>query len=92
MIGPATVLRLAGDVRFRVVAGEAVVVRQEAGEVMVTNATGARILELLDGRRTLADVVRTLEAELEVSQERLTADVERFAEELLKIGALELSQ
>jgi hypothetical protein len=43
--------RLAPDVRFRVVGDEGVVVRQDAGEVLVVNGVAARVLELLDPRR-----------------------------------------
>ena len=92
MIDSGAVYRVASDVRFRIVAGEAVVVRQEAGEVMALNSTGARILELVDGGRTVAAVVEALEQELEVSREQLTADVEVFLSELLAIGALERCQ
>lgn len=47
--------RLAPDVRFRVVSGEGVVVRQDAGEVLVVNGVAARVLELLDPRRMEGD-------------------------------------
>ncbi len=83
---PGARWRRAPDVRFRVVGGEGVVVRQTSGEALVVDEVGARILELLDERPTAAEIVGRLEAEYDVEPERLAADVERFLEELLEAG------
>ncbi len=82
--------RRAADVRFRVVGGEGVVVRQSSGEALVVDQVGARILELLAERPTAAEIVRRLEAEYEVEPERLAGDVERFLGELLEAGVAAL--
>ena len=51
------------------------------------NPTGARIWELLDGTRTLGDVVLKLASEHEGADEaRIAEDVLRFAELLLSRG------
>ena len=89
MEAPARVFRRTGEVRYRIVDGEAVIVRQRAGEVMVLNPTGARILELVDGERPVAAIVETLEAELDAERPALEADGEAFLLELSEAGVVE---
>jgi|SRR5580693_1396934 hypothetical protein len=88
-IDPGTVLRRRSDVRFRVVDDEAVVLRQSAAEVMVVNELGARILDLADGRRPLAEWIDALLADYDVERDALLADVLAFAGELAASGVLE---
>ncbi|MEM8932409.1 MAG: PqqD family protein [Acidobacteriota bacterium] len=77
------------DVRFRVVDREAVVLRQQAGETLVLNEVGARILEILDGGASLADTAERLASEFDVQIEQATRDAEVFADELVAAGILE---
>lgn len=84
-----TVLRPAPDVRFRIVDGEAVVVRQKSAEVLVMSRVAARILALADGIRPLGALVEALAAEYEVDRATLERDVLRFAAELAAEGILE---
>ena len=81
--------RRRSDVRFRVIAGEAVVLRQEDAEVLVLNEVGARILELTDGSRSLAAIVNALEQEFEVGRTELETDVRGFVDDLLEAAVLE---
>ena len=90
MIEPTSVLRLRSDIRFRIVDDEAVVVRQAAGEVLVLNEVGGRVLELFDGSRTVADLSRILAAEYDVEPAALTADLLAFARDLEAVGLAEL--
>jgi hypothetical protein len=89
MIDLASVLRRRGDVRFRLLDGEAVVLRQRAGEVMVLNEVGARILELADGTTPVSGWVEALAAEYEVGRDELARDVLYFAGELTAAEVLE---
>lgn len=89
MIDLASVLCRRGDVRFRLLDGEAVVLRQRAGEVMVLNEVGARILELADGTTPVAGWVEALAAEYEVGRDELARDVLYFAGELAAAEVLE---
>ncbi|HPK67140.1 MAG TPA: PqqD family protein [Thermoanaerobaculia bacterium] len=84
-----TVLRLCPDVRFRLLEGEAIVVRQQSAEVLGLNRLGSRILELFDGSRTLAEVAARLAGEIDVDDGRLTADLLAFAAELEASGVVE---
>ncbi|MEA2561556.1 MAG: hypothetical protein QOH06_3060 [Acidobacteriota bacterium] len=86
-----TVLRPAPDVRFRIVDGEAVVVRQKSSEVLVMSEVAARILALADGIRPIGAWVEELAAEYEVDRGTLEQDVLRFAAELAGEGILEIA-
>lgn len=85
----ATRYRRAADVRFRILDGEAVVVRQRAAEVLGLDAAASRILELLDGERSLEAVIAALTAEYEGEPKAITREVEAFVEELVAAGIVE---
>jgi len=82
-------LRLAPDVRFRVVVEEGVVLRQRSAEVLVVNEVGARVLALIDPSRTVAQVLLQLEEEFDVERTVLEADVAAFLAELVASGVVE---
>ncbi len=81
--------RLREDVRYRVVGNEAVVVRQEAAEVVALNAVGARVLELMSDERSIDEVVNALISEYDVDRPTLESDVETFVGEIVEAGILE---
>lgn len=81
--------RRASDVRYRILDGEAVVVRQRAAEVLGLDAAGSRILDLLDGERPLAAVAATLAEEYEGDRETIAREVEAFVAELVAAGVVE---
>lgn len=85
----STVLRRRSDVRYRLIEGEAVVLRQSAAEVLVLNGVGASVLDLADGERSVAGWIETLAAEYEVDPAVLEEDVLEFAAELCAAGLLE---
>jgi len=89
MSAAAPLYRRLPDVRWRVLDGEAVVLRQRADEVLGLNAVGARVLELCDGTRALDGLLAALAAEFEVEPATLASDVERFLAELVAAGVLE---
>ena len=84
----ACVLRIHPHARFRLFGEEAVIVVQGSAEVLGVNEVGARLLALLDGRRTLAAVLGALRAEFDVEPGRLQGDVLAFARELVAAGVL----
>ena len=86
MIQSSSVLALSADVRYRVISDEAVLVRQQAGEVLALNEVGTRVVELLDGRRQVGEIVNALVDELEVERSTLEKDVLEFLQELVDTG------
>lgn len=83
------VLKHRDDVRYRVVGEEAVVVRQDAAEVLALNDVGARILELIDAKSTVGQLIETMSTEYEVDREELVRDVESFVAAIHDAGIIE---
>lgn len=89
MIDRATVLRRSGDARYRNIGGEGVVVRQTAGEVLVLNEVGARVLDLVDARMPVGALVDALVAEYETDRATLERDLLAYLRELVDAGIVE---
>lgn len=77
------------DVRFRIVDREAVVLRQDAGETLVLNEVGSRILALLDEGEPLSALAGRLAEEFQVEDAEVEPDIDHFVRELLAAGVLE---
>jgi hypothetical protein len=88
-IGGGSVLRRRADVRYRIIDEEGVVVRQNAGEVLVLNDLATRILALADGVAPVAGWIDALLRDFDVDRPRLERDVLAFAGELVEQGLLE---
>ena len=56
------------------------------------NRTGIRILSLLDGRRSVADVVELLAAKLDETKETITNDTENFLKDAIGRGWVHVNQ
>jgi len=76
-------------VRYRVIDGEGVVVRQSAAEVLVVNDVAVRILGMADGTTAVSAWIDTLFDDYEVERPALERDVLAFAAELVEQGLLE---
>jgi hypothetical protein len=85
----ASVFRHCGDVRYRIIDDEAVVIRQEAGEVLGLNQTAARLLDLIDGKLAVRDLVDKMVEEFETDRSALEKDVVKFLKDLLHAGVIE---
>ena len=78
------------QVAMQIVDGSAVIVLADSGEVLVFNETGTRILEMIDGERTVTDVASAIESEYKVSAQEARADLEAFLQTLVEAHALTL--
>ena len=76
------------DVVTRASDDELVVVLPEQGKFIVLNATGARVLELSDGTRTLREIAAAIASEFDADQAVVEGDVLRFAGTLVEREAL----
>jgi hypothetical protein len=79
------------QVAGRVIDNEAVLVLAQSGEVQVLNEVGARIWELIDGTRTVAQIAQTIADEYDVALEQAQTDVSEFimrlvAEDVVVLG------
>jgi hypothetical protein len=67
----------------RLINNEAVLVLPARGQVKVLNEVGARIWSLMDGTRTVGDIVTTIRSEYTVSAEDALSDISDFFMQLL---------
>ena len=88
-ITPGAVFRHCGDVRYRIIDDEAVVIRQDAGEVLGLNDIGARLLELIDAKTPVAGLFDKMADEFEIDRNQLEQDVLGFLQELREAGVIE---
>jgi pyrroloquinoline quinone biosynthesis protein D len=83
MINLDTILSPSSGVIGRIVDGEAVLVLPEHGKVKVLNKVGGRIWELVDGARTVGEIVLLICQEFEVDEARAREDTLTFVSDLL---------
>ena len=77
-----------GDLPYRVLGGEAVLVDPRGREVHVLNDTGTRIWELLAEGHTAAELTRQLAHEFDADPATIAVEVARFIDALAAKGLL----
>jgi hypothetical protein len=70
------------SVRWRVIEGRVVLIDANEGELLHLNEVGSRVWGLLDGTRSVAELVDELQAGFDVSSLRLARDVRKFVRKL----------
>lgn len=85
----STIFRVAPSVRFRLIEGEAVVVRQKKGDVLVLNGVGARVLQLVGEGLTPTEISNRVADEYDAPSARIRNDVEGFFNELEGLEVIE---
>jgi len=70
----------------RVIEGEAVILSMETKVLRGLNPVGSRIWELIDGQRSVEEIVGVIVKEFDVEPPRAEEDVRGFLEELLDKG------
>lgn len=68
---------------WRVIEGEAVILSLDTKVFRGLNAVGSRVWELIDGRRSLDDIVAQIIGEFEVAPDVAARDVATFVAELI---------
>lgn len=89
MIDPTTVLRRRTDTRFRLLGSEGIVIQQTAGDVIALNPVAARAVELVDGKRSAGDIVRSMQDEFDAGHDQIERDVLEFLATLSEQDVLE---
>lgn len=89
MTDTTQIFRLKRDIRYRSIADEGIVLRQDEGEVLVVNGIGVRVVELISEGITLPQILDTLETEYDVEPAQLRTDVITYIAELKDAGVLE---
>jgi hypothetical protein len=78
------------QVATRIVDGEALIVLADSGQVNVLNRVGTRMWELIDGTRSVQQIVDTVCTEFEVTEDQAQRDIEEFVQELIDVNAIVL--
>lgn len=78
------------QVASRVVDEQAVIVLSDAGEVTVLNEVGTRVWDLVDGKRTVGQIVDLIAEEYAIDPAKARRDVEGFLEQLVQANAVVL--
>ena len=71
------------DMAWRIVDDECIIVDPQGSTATVLNPTGARIWELVDGKRTVASIVDEIVDEYDADRAQVEADAREFVEDLL---------
>ena len=82
----------ATDVVSRQIDGEVLLVDLQRNTLQVLNPVGARLWELIDGRRTVAELTADIAAEYGIEASRAEADTVGFCEDLVRRGVLIVSK
>jgi hypothetical protein len=70
----------------RLIAGEAVILSLDTKVLRGLNAVGSRVWDLIDGTRSVDDIVDVIVAEFDVARPVAAADVEAFVGQLVDRG------
>ena len=76
------------DAASRLYDGEAFIVVSGVGKYHILNPIGTRVWELIDGTRTIADIVEVICEEYDVARETAETDVRTFVDDLRRHQAV----
>ena len=91
MVNTSAIPRKNPATSFRVIEGQALVMQAEGAQVHVLNEVGTRVWGLLDGKRTVEEIIGLVKEQLlaedyEQFPANLAADVTGFVDDLEKRG------
>jgi len=87
-IPPDRHYRLQPDVRFRVLSGEAVVVKQDANQVMILNEVGTFALPYISQGLKVEEIVTRITEAFEVNDKLAKKDFHAFLQQLTASGII----
>lgn len=70
----------------RLIAGEAVILSLDTKVLRGLNSVGSRVWDLIDGRRTVDDIIDSIVDEFEVARPQAADDIGAFVQELVNKG------
>lgn len=76
------------QVAIQTVDNLAVMVLADSGEVLVLNPVGTRVIELIDGKRSVEEIAALIESEYATTAEDARRDLDSFLKTLLETGAV----
>src|SRR5215470_4652572 len=79
----AMILARSPKTAWRVIEGEAVILSLDTKAFRGLNPVGSRVWELIDGQRSVEDIVEVIVREFDITPQRAADDVQTFVRELL---------
>ena len=79
----------AKDIPWRIIEGEAIVVEVDKGEIIHLNETAAEIWNVLDGKKTVSDIIKHICRAFEVGEAEAERDSLEFLGQLIDMGIVE---
>ncbi len=83
-VNPAVAMQDTGD--------ELVVVLPDQGKYVVLNTTGAKVLQMADGKQTLSEIAAAISASFGTNLDHVIKDVLVFSEDLVSRGILSIAE
>ena len=80
------ILTKASTSAWRLIAGEAVILSLDTKVLRGLNEVGSRVWDLIDGERTVDDIVGVIVEEFDVPRGQAAEDVEAFVRQLVDKG------
>lgn len=74
---------------WRIIQGDGILVDVDKGEVIHLNSVAAFVWELIDGKKTISEIIKEICSEFEVNEAIAKKDVLTFTENLLEKGIIE---
>ncbi len=76
---------------YRIIDGQALIIDPNTNIIKLLNEVGTKIWELIDGKKTGAEILNKIIAEYDVSPEVARNDLIKFCQELMTIGFIEVN-
>lgn len=91
-LGPATIVHQASRTASRVIDGQAVVIVMDEQKLHTLNDVGTFVWTQMEKRVQLGELADRVSSEYDVTSEQALTDVLAFTDELVRLGALEVSE
>jgi hypothetical protein len=89
---PALIPSRAAETAWQRIDGEMVILQQGAGRILGLNRVGARVWDLIDGRRSSDELTVAIAAEFGEPEARVAGDVVQFLHELSAAGLIDFQR
>ena len=91
-ITDSTRLRKSPKIAWQIIEDETAIVTLHDTTLHILNSTGTRIWQLLDVKKSIAELVDAICEEYDVTRERAEKSIRRFVKELVLRGILEIEK
>ena len=91
MLNGNEILTVNSTVAMQDTGDELVVVLPDQGKYVVLNATGAKVTQILDGKKTLIEIATEISESFDMDFNQVMKDVLAFSEDLVSRGILEIT-